>query len=98
MGFDIKYAREGMWGRGIYFAVNASYSHTYAHTDRAGNRLMFLSKVYVGNAKYKARDDNLRGPPKGYQSICGNHPAGTTVYILYENGLAYPGYLIKYQQ
>jgi hypothetical protein len=25
-GFDINFSKGGMWGRGIYFAVNASYS------------------------------------------------------------------------
>lgn len=31
MGFDIKYASKGMWGRAIYFAYNAKYSDGYAH-------------------------------------------------------------------
>ena len=98
VGFSIEYAREGMWGRGIYFAQNAKYSHGYAHKDNdTGELSMFLSKVFVGNAKFEQRNKHLTGPPPGYHSITGIHPAGTKVYILYENGLAYPGYLIKYR-
>ena len=31
-GFDSTYASEGLWGRGIYTAVNAKYSDDYRHT------------------------------------------------------------------
>ena len=98
VGFKIEYASEGMWGKGIYFAVNASYSDGFAHKDSDGVCSMFLSKVFVGNANLKKPNDRIRGPPEGYHSITGIHRAGTKVYILYENGLAYPGYLIKYKQ
>jgi hypothetical protein len=31
-GFNIVYSRDGMWGRALYFAVNASYScPAYSH-------------------------------------------------------------------
>lgn len=29
-GFDMKFAHSGMWGRGLYFAANSSYSDPYA--------------------------------------------------------------------
>jgi hypothetical protein len=29
-GFDIKYSNDGMWGRGLYFAENASYNRGYS--------------------------------------------------------------------
>ena len=98
-GFKVEYACNGMWGRGIYFAQNASYSHCFAHKGNNTAELsMFLSKVFVGNAKFEKPNEHLLGPPPGYHSVTGTHPAGTKVYILYENGLAYPGYLIKYRQ
>ena len=96
VGFNIQYSRDGMWGRGIYFAVNASYSHGFAHKSGDGTYSMFLSQVFVGNAKNSCPNDRLHGPPKGYHSITDSHPAGSKVYILCENGLAYPGYLVKY--
>ena len=35
-GFDIKYSNPGLWGRGIYFAENASYSLNYSHNHNNG--------------------------------------------------------------
>jgi len=31
-GFDMRFSRSGMWGQGIYFAVNASYSTNYSYS------------------------------------------------------------------
>lgn len=43
-GFDIKYAADsGVWGRGIYFAENASYSNTYRYQHHDGVSGMFLA-------------------------------------------------------
>ena len=96
-GFDIKHSNRGMWGKGLYFAANASYSDEgYAHKSEGGTRSLFLAKVFVGNAKSMEAHNRIKGPPKGYHSVTGIHPGGTQVYILYENGLAYPGYLIRY--
>jgi hypothetical protein len=30
-GFDMRYSAEGLWGRAVYFAVNASYSNDYSY-------------------------------------------------------------------
>lgn len=30
-GFDMRFSREGMWGRALYFAYLSSYSHAYSH-------------------------------------------------------------------
>jgi len=30
-GLDIRFARSGLYGEGIYFAEHSSYSHQYAH-------------------------------------------------------------------
>ena len=38
-----------MWGRAIYFAVNASYSsNSYAYTN-GGNKMMFFAEVLIGD-------------------------------------------------
>jgi hypothetical protein len=29
-GFNINYSNEGLWGKGIYFALNSNYSNMYA--------------------------------------------------------------------
>lgn len=47
-GLDIRFSNAGAFGTGIYFADNAAYSHTYAHTTQKGEFQMFLSLVLVG--------------------------------------------------
>ncbi len=47
-GFDIKYSREGMWGRGIYFAENAKYSFDYSFDHGNNVKGMFYAKVNLG--------------------------------------------------
>ena len=36
------------YGKGSYFALNASYSHKYAKSDSEGCQYMFLAQVLVG--------------------------------------------------
>lgn len=105
-GFDMRYSNPGMWGKGIYFAKNASYSHNYA-SQTSAHRQMFLATVLVGDCINRPPDSNIKVPPhksKGslqtsvekYDSISG-HTNGSDVWILYENGRAYPSYLISYK-
>lgn len=62
-GFMMQFAREGCWGRGIYFAEKSSYSDEFAYknlekrssvTDRPlghiDEREMFLAKLLVGKS------------------------------------------------
>lgn len=50
-GLMINFANEGMWGRGLYFAVKASYSKNYAHLIEKENLIgMLLVKVLVGES------------------------------------------------
>jgi hypothetical protein len=37
-----------MWGKGLYFAVNASYSHHYRRKHTDGTSGMFMAQVNVG--------------------------------------------------
>jgi hypothetical protein len=53
-GFDIQFSSVGAWGRGCYFAVNASYSAHYSHYLPNGEFQMFLAKVLTGNSAYIA--------------------------------------------
>eukprot|EP01114_Cavostelium_apophysatum_P024057 TRINITY_DN9287_c0_g1_i1.p1 TRINITY_DN9287_c0_g1~~TRINITY_DN9287_c0_g1_i1.p1 ORF type:complete len:398 (+),score=92.87 TRINITY_DN9287_c0_g1_i1:164-1357(+) len=70
-GFDMRFSGEGMWGRGIYFSMLASYSDgSYSYdtaadeTDTRSHRQLFLASLIVGNA-YVAddSDSSLRAPP-----------------------------------
>ena len=101
-GFDMRYCSSGMWGQGIYFAVNASYSNSYAHTNSKGEKEMFMADVIVGQPYNCPSDPSLRMPPfipgnaDRYDSVTGE-TGGSVVFIIYANSKAYPQYLITYR-
>ena len=111
-GFDMRHSRPGMWGRGNYFAKNASYSDGYAYQEGEGMegiRKMFAVWVLTGISYESAPNSNLTMPPvreqgdltegkveHKYDSVTGTS-GGTRVYITYDNTHAYPAYLIVYQ-
>ena len=59
-GFDMRYCAQGMWELANYFAVNASYSHSYAYTRSEGSREMFLVKILT--------EDSFKCPPNQNRS------------------------------
>ena len=63
-GFDIRYSASSMWDQGNYFAVNASYSDGYSHTDSSGHLQMFLAKVLTGDSHSCPPNWSLRMPPE----------------------------------
>ena len=106
--FDMRFCEQGMWGRGNYFAVNASYSNKYAHIE-GGVRQMLMAYVLTGRTYECNPDSSLTKPPfregqgtqdngavqRRYDSVCG-YTDGSMVYITYDNDKAYPAYLITY--
>ena len=104
--FDMTFSQQGMWGKGNYFAVNASYSDTYAHRESPYEQ-MLLAYVLTGFSYTSHANSLLTRPPlrsgtvgdntvqHQYDSINGC-TLGSTVYITYENDKAYPAYLITY--
>jgi len=96
-GFDLQYAAYGAYGKGIYFARDASYSHGFAHPKSHGVYQMLMADVFVGKA-YDYNRGGIKGqlvkPPDGYDSICVNTNG---FYILYNNLHSYPLYLIEYR-
>jgi hypothetical protein len=104
-GFDMRYCTSGMWGIAIYFAWNASYSNSYRSTTPNGQFQMFLARVLVGECVDMPSDGSLRKPPAkaqnqlgfidDYDSVSGT-TGGSKVFMIYENGRAYPEYLITY--
>ncbi len=106
-GFDTQHAADsGFWGRGLYFAVNASYSHAYAHQNaEEGVRQLFLAEVIVGKScDFKDKHDStLKHPPslpgddkKRYDSVKAT-TEGSDVYVIYDGKQAYPKYLLSYK-
>ncbi|CAF3966394.1 unnamed protein product [Rotaria sordida] len=102
-GFDMRFCTSGMWGIGTYFAKNASYSCSrYAYQLPNGKQQVFLAQVLTGDVYHCNSDKSLRLPPKSktvsglrYNSVSGD-TQGSRVYIVYENRVAYPTYLITF--
>lgn len=61
-GFDPKFANDGLWGRGTYFASNAIYSNDYAYR-KGDSYQLFLADVLIGECIQLAQDKTLRMPP-----------------------------------
>ena len=88
-GFDKTFCSGGMWGKGLYFAENASYSNNYAF--KGNNSLtFFLAEFILGEKKVLPSDYTLTAPPvnpstkKQYDSVQGM-TGGSDVYMLYSN-------------
>ena len=103
--FDMRHGRNGMWGKGNYFAVNASLADGYAYQVRGCKKLL-LARVLTG-LSYFSQPKNFLKPPtlqsvgsargvqRRYNSVTGQL-GGSTIYITYENDFAYPAYIITY--
>ena len=109
-GFDFRFAGQGLWGEGAYFAVKAQYSDGYAHVLPDGRRQLFLAMVLTGDSCPCNQDRSLRKPPlKGSNRVGNNRFAderydsvqgsanGSCIYVVYEHDKAYPAYLITYE-
>ncbi|CAF0810911.1 unnamed protein product [Adineta steineri] len=103
-GFDMTFSTSGMWGIGTYFAKNASYScNSYYSELPDGKRQVFLAQVLTGDVYNCKSDSTMRRAPKKnegvsglrYNSVSGD-TGGSKVYIVYENRVAYPTYLITF--
>jgi hypothetical protein len=109
IGVDFRFSREGLWGTGSYFAVNAAYSDSYAYSTPGGGKQMFICKVLTGDS-YEAgtnTDRSLRQPPlkpatsqgsfeeQRYDSVKG-YTNGSYVYVVYDHEKVYPAYLVTY--
>ena len=109
-GFDMRFSRDGMWGRANYFAENARYSNAYAFQTSDGKKEMFLVRVLTGDSYNCPSDSTLRLPPVKQVGAAGRQvqfaqtrydtvsgiTGGSKVYMTYDNHKAYPSYLIKY--
>ena len=101
-GFMMQHCVKGMWGRGLYFAENASYSDRYSHElGDTDERCFLLAKLLVGDSVHIMPNDSSLAmcpdKPDGgrYDTVTGE-TRGSKVFIIYENGRAYPEYLVTY--
>ena len=91
------------YGKGSYFAVKASYSHSYTTEDGKKSRFMFLAKVLAGSY-IKGESSYRRPPPKQpsnpisdlYDS-CVNRQSNPTIFVIFDKNQIYPEYIIQYR-
>ena len=80
-----------VYGVGVYFSSNATYSHGYAVENVNGERNMFLARVLVG--KTTIGDKSMKTRPVGFDSTTdGDH-----IFVTYHDAQAYAEYLITYK-
>uniref|UniRef100_A0A3P9CRG0 Poly [ADP-ribose] polymerase 12 n=1 Tax=Maylandia zebra TaxID=106582 RepID=A0A3P9CRG0_9CICH len=87
------------YGKGSYFARDASYSHNY--TGDTDVRAMFISRVLVGDFTIGSSD--YRRPPSkdgggiNFYDSCVDDVMDPSIYVVFEKHQIYPEYLIKYK-
>jgi hypothetical protein len=83
-----------MWGKGIYFAVNANYScpgYSFAALGEPRTYEVFFANAVIGNTTEIPSTRGLFCPPllpgsndQHYDSVKG-HTGNSDVYIVYKN-------------
>ncbi|XP_039426454.1 protein mono-ADP-ribosyltransferase PARP12-like isoform X1 [Corvus cornix cornix] len=87
-----------VYGKGSYFARDASYSDNYCGTD-SHTKTMFLARVLVGEFTVGS-SDYVRPPMKDSQNFydsCVNNSSNPSIFVIFEKQQIYPEYLIEYQ-
>ena len=92
-----------VYGEGVYFARDASYSNTYAASDNNGFKFMYLTQVLTG--EYTVGKQGMLVPPPKDPIVSQNIPFDSTVnnqgspstFVVYYDSQNYPAYLIKYK-
>lgn len=104
-GFNRSYCGKNatMYGNGVYFARDASYStqQRYSPPDAKGNRYLYLAHVVVGEYAV-GRQGMITPPPKGsdvtdaFDSVVDN-TGNPSIYVVFYDNQCYPDYLITFK-
>ena len=95
------------FGKGSYFASDASYSDKYTGSDRRGSdskHWMFMARVLLGDYT-QGHCDYVRPPPKDgnapygelYDS-CVNRQPQPFIFVIFDHDQCYPEYVICYEK
>lgn len=101
--FDRSYAGEhaAMYGKGVYFAVNANYSaDRYSQPDASGLKRLYVARVLTGRHTVGMRTMKappLRGsdPTDRFDSLV-NDQQQPSMFVIFHDDQAYPEYLITF--
>lgn len=92
------------FGRGVYFARDASFSVGYANRSQAGvgDRCMYVAKVLVGQYCKGTSRQAVIPPPKDpskpeelFDSVV-NDAGNPSIFVVFFDSQCYPEYLIKF--
>ncbi|XP_009693167.1 PREDICTED: poly [ADP-ribose] polymerase 12, partial [Cariama cristata] len=86
-----------VYGKGSYFARDASYSDNYCKED-SYTKTMFLARVLVGEFTLGS-SSYVRPPLKDSQNFydsCVNSSSNPSIFVIFEKQQIYPEYLIEY--
>ncbi|NWY71517.1 PAR12 polymerase, partial [Erithacus rubecula] len=89
------------YGKGIYFARDACYSHAYCQGTLQGY-LMFVARVLVGDY-VKGNADYVRPPKKcadklWFYDSCVDNELNPSVFVVFEKHQIYPEYIVEYKE
>uniref|UniRef100_A0AAV2L5S6 Uncharacterized protein n=1 Tax=Knipowitschia caucasica TaxID=637954 RepID=A0AAV2L5S6_KNICA len=86
------------YGKGSYFARDASYSNKYSATGQR-SKVMFVALVLVGDYT-QGHSQYVRPPPKENSTTlydsCVNSVTNPSIFVIFEKQQIYPEYLIEY--
>ena len=93
-----------MYGKGVYFARDASYSTYpfYSQRDASDVQSIFLARVVVGEYCRGVKDALTPAERDAtthalYDSTV-DDPQNPNIFVTYKDGQAYPEYLVKFKQ
>ncbi|CAN2391853.1 Poly (ADP-ribose) polymerase, partial [Pristimantis euphronides] len=87
------------YGKGSYFARDASYSHRFC-SGSAAPHIMFVARVLVGNF-IRGSSSFLRPPSKSsttFYDSCVDCTKNPSIFVIFEKHQIYPEYLIRYAE
>uniref|UniRef100_A0A8B9VGI3 Poly(ADP-ribose) polymerase family member 12 n=2 Tax=Anas TaxID=8835 RepID=A0A8B9VGI3_9AVES len=86
-----------VYGKGSYFARDASYSDNYCRED-SSPKTMFLARVLVG--EFTLGNSSYVIPPlkdgQNFYDSCVNNFSNPSIFVIFEKQQIYPEYLIEY--
>jgi len=99
-GFDWRFcgAHGTYYGKGAYFALNASYScsSTYSSPDENGVKRVFYARASVDKSDVVKGSSSLNTPP-GKWTVATDNLSYPKMYVLFNARQSYPAYLLTWK-
>ncbi len=105
-GFNRSYNRTHVYGKGVYFALDASYSaqDTYSPPDADGAKRMYLARVLAGDTCVGRSNDIEPSLPRPNSAspidLCDStidSQKNPKIFVTYKDNQQYPEYLITFK-